>query len=231
MALLNTRLITAPTSEPITLAQAKIWLNIPPTNTMDDALITGLIVAARQYCESETNRVFFPQTWQMTLDYFPLWFPNGTTGSLKTSQWIVGAQLIRDVAIELPKPRCTATNDPTNGVTGVTITYYDQSGTQQTFPATSFTVDTTSEPARLMPNNGTWALAQIYRPGSIQITFTCGEWTPTTIPQTIVTAMYLLVSYWYTNRNAVTPMTMTAAPMGVDALLSDSRFLYLGFGN
>lgn len=63
-------LITEPTVEPVTLAEAKTHLRI--TGTDHDTLITALIVAARQYLEDvKTGRAFITQTWDLTMDSFP----------------------------------------------------------------------------------------------------------------------------------------------------------------
>lgn len=65
------RLITAPTVEPVTLAEAKLWLKVETGDTADDALITALIAAVRQMAEQKTGRALLGQTWQLTLDCFP----------------------------------------------------------------------------------------------------------------------------------------------------------------
>lgn len=62
------KLITAPASEPVTLAEAKLHLRVD--STADDALITSLIVAARESAEHATGRAFLPQTWELALDEF-----------------------------------------------------------------------------------------------------------------------------------------------------------------
>jgi uncharacterized phiE125 gp8 family phage protein len=63
------RSITAPASEPVTLAEAKLHLRV--SIATDDALITSLITAARVEAEQQTERSFMPQTWELTLDCFP----------------------------------------------------------------------------------------------------------------------------------------------------------------
>jgi uncharacterized phiE125 gp8 family phage protein len=65
------RLITAPATEPITLAEAKLHLRIEDGVTADDDLVTALIVAAREQAEHETRRALIQQTWELTLDAFP----------------------------------------------------------------------------------------------------------------------------------------------------------------
>jgi uncharacterized phiE125 gp8 family phage protein len=63
------KLITAPTSEPLTLDEAKSHLHVD--HTTDDALIQIYLAAARDDCERWTGRAFMPQTWELTLDQFP----------------------------------------------------------------------------------------------------------------------------------------------------------------
>jgi uncharacterized phiE125 gp8 family phage protein len=63
------KLITAPAEEPVTLAEAKLHLRVD--HTADDALITALIAAAREFAEHQTERAFVTQTWELALDAFP----------------------------------------------------------------------------------------------------------------------------------------------------------------
>ncbi len=62
-------LITAPAVEPIVLADAKTHLRV--TGTDDDALITALIIAARQAAEARCGRALIDQTWDLILDLWP----------------------------------------------------------------------------------------------------------------------------------------------------------------
>ena len=58
-----------PTVEPVTLAEAKLFARID--DTADDALITALIIAARENVEKQTGRSMTTQTWKATLDFLP----------------------------------------------------------------------------------------------------------------------------------------------------------------
>lgn len=62
-------LITPPAIEPITLAQAKQHLRVETAD--DDALIAGLIRAAREAAERATGRAIVTQTWDQSFDGFP----------------------------------------------------------------------------------------------------------------------------------------------------------------
>lgn len=57
-------LVTAPTSEPLTLDQAKLFLRIE--NTADDDTVTRAITAARQAAEQYLKQALLPQTWEFT---------------------------------------------------------------------------------------------------------------------------------------------------------------------
>lgn len=66
---MSLKIITAPTSEAITLAEAKLHLRV--THSAEDNLINGLIMAARELCQNETGCFLMPQVWEKTLDNFP----------------------------------------------------------------------------------------------------------------------------------------------------------------
>lgn len=67
---MTTRLITAPASEPITLAEAK--LQCKEDYAENDARIQLYISAAREQCEHILGRSVMPQTWELVLDSFPV---------------------------------------------------------------------------------------------------------------------------------------------------------------
>lgn len=60
----------APGEEPVTLAEAK--LHCKAEESADDALITALIVSARQQAEHRTGRALVTQKWELTRDSFPV---------------------------------------------------------------------------------------------------------------------------------------------------------------
>jgi uncharacterized phiE125 gp8 family phage protein len=63
------RVVTPPASEPVTLAEAKLFLR--EMNSDQDALITSLISAVRRYGESYTRRAIMPQTLELMMETFP----------------------------------------------------------------------------------------------------------------------------------------------------------------
>lgn len=62
-------LITAPASEPITVAEVKAHGRID--TDQDDGYLADLIVGARKEAEEHTNRALLTQTWEWVADAFP----------------------------------------------------------------------------------------------------------------------------------------------------------------
>jgi len=58
-------------TEPVTLTEAKLQCRVESGVSEDDALITSLIIAARNYIEGVTSRSLITQTWELVLDTFP----------------------------------------------------------------------------------------------------------------------------------------------------------------
>lgn len=67
MALFRT---TAPSAEPVTLADAKQHLKLD--HDSEDDLIEGLIRAAREEVEASTGLALIDQSWRLTLDRIPV---------------------------------------------------------------------------------------------------------------------------------------------------------------
>lgn len=66
---MNLYRLTPPTVEPVEIDDAKLALRIDGTEF--DAVLPGLIAAARQVAEQETGRAFVEQTWRAELDDWP----------------------------------------------------------------------------------------------------------------------------------------------------------------
>ena len=68
---MTTRIITPPTVEPVTQAEAKLHLKEDLVSVDNDARIAVLITAARQSVEHQMGRSIMLQTLETTLDKFP----------------------------------------------------------------------------------------------------------------------------------------------------------------
>ena len=125
--MLTKTLVTAPTVEPVTLAEAKAHVNAEEHHDDDDYIQT-LITVAREWCENFTRRAFNTQTWDVFLDRFP------SAGDV----------------IELPLGKLQSVTD-----TG--FTYVDTDGNTTQVSTAVYTVDTDSEPGRVyLAYNQSW---------------------------------------------------------------------------
>jgi uncharacterized phiE125 gp8 family phage protein len=68
---MSAALITPPAIEPVTLAEAKAHLRLPPEAGDEDDLIGALVVAARIHVERVTRLMLIAQTWRLYLDDWP----------------------------------------------------------------------------------------------------------------------------------------------------------------
>lgn len=62
-------LVEGPTVEPVSLAEAKLWLRIDGAD--EDDLVQALIVAARMMVEAEIGQVLLGQSWRLVGDAWP----------------------------------------------------------------------------------------------------------------------------------------------------------------
>jgi uncharacterized phiE125 gp8 family phage protein len=62
-------LVTAPTAEPISYAQAKAFFRLP--DDTEESLVVGLITTARMKVEADTGLMLATQTWDLSFDAFP----------------------------------------------------------------------------------------------------------------------------------------------------------------
>ena len=86
-------LVTAPTVEPVTVAEAKAHLRL--FHADDDAYLEDFVIpAARRYAETLTTRALLSQTWSLKLSGFPggtLVLPHPPLSSITSVQYVDSA--------------------------------------------------------------------------------------------------------------------------------------------
>lgn len=129
------RIVTQPTTEPVTVAEAKMHLRVDGTD--DDAMIGAMITAAREECEHLLERALAPQTVQLLLDEFqdeiPLPMPplrsivsveyaaeDGTTTTVSSDDYTTDVGLEPPWLLQAGDATWPAADDVANAVT---ITY------------------------------------------------------------------------------------------------------------
>ena len=201
--------ITAPTVEPVTLAEARSHLRLdtdgsPPTHP-DDDLVENLIAAARQWAEIYTRRAICQTTWDLFLDRFPV-----------------------ENYIEIPRPKL---------ISITSLNYTDCDGTESALVEnTDFVVDTVSHYGRVvLEYNKTWPTDTLHPKNPIKIRFVAGYASTSSpadyrenVPQGIKQAILLIVGHLYNHRENTLPgTTIMAIPFGAEYLLNPYRAILI----
>ena len=160
--------VTAPTSTPISLMEAKA--QIRELNTYEDSLINSKIKAATEMFEQYTNRALVSQTWEWTGIDWPglIWFAG--TGAQRFT-WPVDT-MIDQAGWFMLRPAPLAT------VNSVKVW---SSGSQQTLSSTQYLVDTKGMPGRMRFTGSLPSPDD--RADAITINFTCGYASTDVIPE------------------------------------------------
>lgn len=184
-------LITAPASEPLTLAEAKAHCRVE--HTLDDTLITALIVAARLSAEHELNRPLITQTWEVSLEDFP--------------------SSIEGEGISLGKYRPIAITS---------VKYLSTDGTDTTIDAAAYTLDSVNAPGFVYPIYDTsWPDARQFT-NSVRVRFTAGYGAAAAVPQCIKQWMLMMIGAMYAYREASTERAQAVLPY-INSLLDPER--------
>ena len=117
--------------------------------------------------------------------------------------------------IRLPRP-------PLQSVTE--IQYVDQDGQVQTLDASTYDVDTTTSPGRILRAYGySWPSVRSQE-GAITITYVAGYGAPDAVPQVVRQAIKILCEHWYGFREAVvTGFVPRSVPHSFESLLRTVR--------
>lgn len=172
-----TRISSDSTVLPLSVAEVKEHLRID--STYEDELVRSMTKAVTLIAENRTGRALVQREYEMLMDDFP----SSTE------------------AITLLYPPLSATSGD------LTITYLDEtSGNSTTFPATAYTVDYKSEPARVYPSyNNEWPDNVRDVPNAVTITYRSGY---STCPEPIKSWMKLQIGVMYENREGIIPINM-----------------------
>lgn len=195
-------LTQAPTTDPVSLAEAKAHCRI--TSTDEDGLLAGYILAARQHVERDTGRVLISQRWVYTIDRC---WPSAWDGLCYRTRIVVPITPLQSV---------------------VSIQYVDTDGSTQTLASNQYRVIKDRMFGYVEPEFGVSWPAVRAQSDAITVTVEAGYGAnPGDVPEPIRQAMLLLIGQWHENREAVITGTIVAEmPLGVEALLFPFRVFY-----
>lgn len=177
--------VTPPAAEPVSTADAKLWLRVD--TTADDTLIADLVKAARAVFEDLTGRTLIDTVYRAEWDDLPR---AGT---------YAGAPVSRQLILPRGPLKASAPVD--------WIKYTDTAGAEQTFNSSNYTVDGGRDPGRYgrlwLNESASWPDLGSY-PGALRCQFTAGYGTAASaVPAEIATAVKLLVTHLYQKRDPI----------------------------
>lgn len=181
------KLVTPPSTDPITLAEAKAHLNVNFTN--DDALIAKYIRAAHMSIVYDLGRTLSPATWDLVYDSWPT--DNDPEGG-----------------IQIPMPPLISVES---------VNYIDPTTELEVPLAQSgYEVDTISDMGFVVPASTGWPLI-FETINAVRIRFIAGypdmDSPPVSgVPESLQQAVLLLVRDMYDFRGSLVPGVVTRIP-------------------
>lgn len=195
------RVVTKPTVEPVTLAEAKAHCRVDAT--ADDAYIATLIQTAREWVESYLDRQLIHTELEMSLEEFPE----------------------SDEEIDLPRPPMATAA----GKTAVAVTYTLSTQATASLASNTFRIDRHATPGRIYPLYGqNWPADRLDDENAILVRWWAGYGpSGTDVPAPIRHAILMLVGHWYDGSRQAAVSTGAVpqdVPFGVTSLLDSMRW-------
>lgn len=222
----NVRVVTRPTAEQLTLDEVRDHLRIitytSPPLYEEDALLTGLISVAREWCEWWTTSALAPQTLELGLNGFPGAAATTTSTTSAGSDQQNAVVFTFDDGILLPYAYPLIAVEQ--------VVYDDGSGSTIAMGSGDYYVDEFQRPAHLYSSPGaSWPTAQASNRRAVRIRYTAGYDLPDTspmvnpLPFAVKAAMLLVIGHLYDNRENSTEFPLTEIPLGAASLLERYR--------
>lgn len=171
---MSVQTIIAPSCEPVFLQDVKDFLRIDSGDTSNDATLTTMIDAARNWTEDFCKRRWMFQTLCLSEDFFPGTFDQRYNTLAYAQAALSGASAVfagvrfafvlpYSPVVEVLNIQYVSSSDSNTG----DLTY-------TTYPANAYIVDSSSNPARVVPIFGTfWPIAAVIQ-NAVLLNYTAG---------------------------------------------------------
>lgn len=219
------KVITPPAAEPLLSTDPVVQQHLRVIDSSENTWIDVALTKSREQAETICRRALITQSWLMTLDKFPSPSLSTSSANWYGPSWGTGPGPLTVVRpdgstqfeIYVPKPPLATVDS---------VKYYDDSGTLQTLDPSVYIVDSTSEPARIVPAVGTsWPSTQ-NRINSVEVRFTCGYGNSgAAVPAGIRIWMLMMAGTLFENRELIAVLNrgqIKELPI-FDGLLDDYR--------
>lgn len=215
-------LVTGPAVEPVSLAELKLHARIDGAD--EDALLSSLIVSARQYVSEATRRALVTETWSLTIDGWPSAARQeernyGLTGP--PSDWWDG---VRETPISTTQAEYL---EIARGgfQTATRIVLLDEAGAEREWLASNWYTSKVAGFGRVHRKRGVmWPIPLRDRAG-IRIEFKIGYGdAAVSVPSALRQAILMLAAHWYDNRQLdIAKSSGLEMQLGISALIAQHR--------
>ena len=191
----TTRELSATGAEPVTLAEAKLWLKIDDDQTTDDATVVLLISAMRIKAEQITGRALTRRTMELRMDQFP------SSNGIITLPYppLISVEYIRYVDSAGAEQELSGSPD-------------------------AFQTDSGSVPGRVYPLYASDWPSALEAPSSVRVGFTCGYSSQSQVSRLVRLWIQARISTAYQMREMVVTTGVNALPHDfADGLLDELR--------
>lgn len=194
----HTKLVAAPTAEPVTEEQVKAHAVIDFED--DDPMLLGLIRAARQLFERETGLVLVEQEWLIAFEGFTHYMtlpmvPLREVVSVKYFDSAGSEQTLDASAYQVESTGLMPQLSPARETSWPSVDEYKWMPVQVNVKAGYVAADS-AHPTQVDPDSGT-------------------------LPEEAKIAIMALVTHWYDNRGASTEMSLSDTPLSFQAIVNN----------
>jgi uncharacterized phiE125 gp8 family phage protein len=181
-------LLVPPAAEPLSLDEAKAWLRLDTND--EDALVSALIVAARNIVEATTRRALITQTWRIVLDRWP-------SDGAGEGDPLAATSVVRLALAPLASVQA--------------MRVLDNAGTARAIDASTWKLVDAPDDAKLIFATQPPAPGQIRAGIEIDVVAGYGD-AADDVPQALRQAMLLMIARWYENRGDEATTQSLVAP-------------------
>lgn len=174
------RIITPPAVEPVTLAEARAQARID--HTLEDAVLAGYILSAREVCEHELQAALIARTYELTLPGFP------------------------SCGISLPMGPVPGAP----GLTIASVKYTDSADVEQTVAPSAYVLVLLGVAPSIRPVTS-WPAAKAV-PDAVRVRYTSGHADASCLPQAIRQWILMQVAHLNEQREAAGDKPLTPGP-------------------
>ena len=206
--------VTGPAIEPISRMEARDHLRLD--DDVDDSQVRSYILAARNWAENYTGRVFISRTMRMFLDGFanvsgePYWEGTRVAPQIRTYSSYIEIAASPVISVD-------------------SVKYYDDSDTESTWATSNYYVDTASDIAKIVLRDGGTFPTDLRSANGLEINFTAGYGTSANdVPEAVRMGMMQYMTFLYEHRGEFERFPPPTPPVIIKSLLNPYKIMRFG---